>query len=169
MIRNHRRGWRHLLVLALFGFYFLAVLDAIFFPILIPENWPANLSATETVRALRQVNWIPLHFGSVADSAAYPGANLRHIQWFDIIGNILLTIPLGLGLSYFRPMLFKRTLWMALAVGLLFEGMQLIIKLILGVYYHAVDINDVIWNALGFLLGYGLFRLGNRYVKLSSS
>lgn len=158
-IRSRKRGWRHLLVLALFGFYLLAVLDAIFFPILIPENWPANLNTAETVRALHQVNWIPFHFGSVADSAAYPGANLRHIQWFDIIGNILLTIPLGLGMTYFRRMDFKHTLWLALAVGLLLEGTQLIIKLILGVYYHAVDINDVIWNALGVLLGFGIFQM----------
>ncbi|MGV8026554.1 MAG: VanZ family protein [Anaerolineaceae bacterium] len=154
-----------------FGFYLLAVLDAIFFPILIPANWPANLNTTEIVRALQQVNWHPFYFGPSVSSASYPGANMQRIHWFDIIGNILLTIPLGLGIAYFRRMNLKCALWIALTVGLLFEGIQLIVKLILGVYYHAVDINDVIWNALGVLIGFGIFKLGiyiSQSVKLQN-
>lgn len=157
--KNRKSGWRHLLALTFFGFYLLIVSDIIIFPILIPENWPANLNVADTLRALQQINWRPFYFDVPASSVAYPGANMRHFQWFDIVGNILLTIPLGLGMAYFTRMNTTRAAWVALAVGSLFEGTQLLIKLTLGVYYHTVDVNDVIWNTLGFLLGYGTFQL----------
>jgi glycopeptide antibiotics resistance protein len=165
LFRQRRSGFLHELALALFGLYLMAVLDAIFFPILIPENWPTNLNAADTLRALQGVNWRPFYFGSPASSAAYPGANMQRFRWFDIIGNILLTIPLGLGLPYFTRVKTKSILWVALAAGLLFEGTQLLIKLVCGVYYHTVDINDVIWNGLGVLLGFGIFRVGNYMVQ----
>lgn len=165
MFRQRQRGWLHRLLLALFGLYLLAVMDAIFFPILIPDNWPANLNTADTRRALQLVNWRPFYFGSPTSLASYPGANMQRFQWFDIIGNILLTIPLGIGLPYFTRVNNKSILWVALAVGLLFEGTQLLIKLVCGVYYHTVDINDVIWNGLGVLLGFGIFRVGNYMVQ----
>ena len=158
LFRQRRSGFLHELALALFGLYLMAVLDAVFFPIFIPDNWPASLNTSDTLHALQQVNWRPFYFGSPASSAVYPGANMQRFRWFDIIGNILLTIPLGFGLSYFTRVNTKSILWVALAVGLLFEGTQLLIKLVCGGYYHTVDINDVIWNGLGVLLGYIVYR-----------
>lgn len=165
LYRHRQRGWRYVLVVTLFGFYVLAVVDALFFPILISDDWPANLNTTDILRTLRQVNWVPFHFDTPISSAAYPGANMRRLQWLDIIGNILLTIPFGAGMTYLNRKDFKHALLVGLGLGLLLEGMQLIVKLIVGGYYHTVDVNDVIWHALGFLLGYGIFTLGSHYVK----
>jgi glycopeptide antibiotics resistance protein len=159
MIRQRRRGWLYELLSILFGLYIIAVLDAVFFPIMIPDNWPANLNAADTRRALQQVHWIPFHFGSPISSSAYAEANMQRFRWFDIIGNILLTIPLGFGLTYFVPLKTRAIVWVALAAGIFFEGTQLLIKLVCGVYYHTVDINDVIWNGSGVLLGYIAYRL----------
>ncbi len=159
MIRQRKRGLLYELLSILFGLYIIAVLDAVFFPIMIPDNWPANLNAADTRRALQQVNWTPFHFGSTIRSSAYPEADIQRFQWFDIIGNILLTIPLGFGLPYFVPLKPRTIVWVALAVGIFFEGTQLLIKLVCGVYYHTVDINDVIWNGSGVLLGYIAYRL----------
>jgi glycopeptide antibiotics resistance protein len=48
--------------------------------------------------------------------------------------------------------------WLALAVGFSTELTQLATCLILGVNYRSVDINDTLLNALGVLIGYGIFR-----------
>ena len=73
--------------------------------------------------------------------------------------NLILTIPFGLGLGFFfKPRFLKLCFW-ALLTGLSLEGVQLLIKLGAGTFYHTVDINDVILNALGVIVGYGLFLI----------
>ena len=71
--------------------------------------------------------------------------------------NFLLTIPFGIGLGYLKkPRFMKACLW-AFLVGLSLDGIQLVVKLATGTFYHAVDINDVILNTLGVLFGYFLY------------
>lgn len=45
-----------------------------------------------------------------------------------------------------------------LSAGLFLEGTQLVLSLILGVFFHAVDIMDVIMNTFGVLIGAGLYQ-----------
>ncbi|PKO14380.1 MAG: hypothetical protein CVU39_15205 [Chloroflexi bacterium HGW-Chloroflexi-10] len=52
----------------------------------------------------------------------------------------------------------RQILFWALLVGLFLEGTQLVLRLILGVFFHAVDITDVIMNAFGVLIGVGLYQ-----------
>jgi glycopeptide antibiotics resistance protein len=76
-----------------------------------------------------------------------------------IIENILLTIPFGFGISFILRLKSKDFLWLALLVGIVFETIQLIISLVFRSPFRAVDINDVILNAIGVWLGYGFFRI----------
>lgn len=48
---------------------------------------------------------------------------------------------------------------MAVAVGVGIETTQLILSVVLGGVYRSVDINDVLMNAIGVLIGYGFFRV----------
>lgn len=75
-----------------------------------------------------------------------------------------MTIPFGLGMNLFYLVRARRVLWLALGVGLAFEGIELLI-LLFTPSYHAVDINDVLLNALGVLFGYGLFRAAERITR----
>jgi glycopeptide antibiotics resistance protein len=85
-----------------------------------------------------------------------------HWLYLDIFQNILLTIPLGFGIGYFRkPGFLKIWLW-ALGTGIALEGIQLLTKLVF-VSYRVVDINDAIMNALGVLIGYGLFLFCRKF------
>ncbi len=136
----------------MFGFYIIAVVGVIFFPISIPLNWPANLSWKETLYNLNRTNLSPLYFLSITH---HPFS----LKWLlvDFGLNAILTIPFGYGLGYFfRPRWFKLLLW-ALLTGLALEGIQLVVILIIGTLYHTVDINDVILNGLGVILGYCVF------------
>lgn len=73
--------------------------------------------------------------------------------------NIALTIPFGFGVNFvanIRPRSFR---WLAPSVGFGIELTQLAISLALGYTYRYIDINDVIMNTLGVLIGYGGFRV----------
>jgi glycopeptide antibiotics resistance protein len=141
----------------LFGFYIIEAINLLFFPISIPDNWPANLTQNETLRALQNVNLSPFYFLSFSNRSF----SLRWV-FVDFGLNALLTIPFGFGVSYFhRPGFLKLCLW-AICTGITTEGIQLLVKLGFGTYYHVVDINDAILNALGVLIGYFLFLLFKR-------
>jgi glycopeptide antibiotics resistance protein len=103
------------------------------------------------------VNLIPGNYGNMfADMAA--GMLSPNIVVWEIAGNILLTVPFGLGISLFYPARGRRILWLALAAGLVLEGIQFLIMVGIGPNVRAVDINDVLLNGLGVLIGYGLYR-----------
>jgi glycopeptide antibiotics resistance protein len=160
LVRSRKRGGLYLFVLTLFAFYLIALLDIMFFPIPLPENWPKNLSWYDTARALTDINLIPFNFG----------VNSKTFTSFenalgDIVINVLLTIPFGLGICYLLPLRAKQVIFLILATGLALEGFQLLGKLSLGVHYHSVDINDVLMNSLGALLGYILYRFINWLFK----
>lgn len=157
-MRNRKRGWKPLSRIILFGFYLIAAIGMIFFPISIPLNWPANLTWKETLLTLRSINLSPLYFLNIT---RHPFSLLWLFVDFGL--NIFLTIPLGFGLGhFFKPRFLKLCFW-ALLTGLTTEGIQLLVKLVLGTYYHTVDINDVILNALGVIIGYCLFLI---HIKL---
>ncbi len=152
IIRYRQRGWRYQLGLVLFGMYLMALLMAVFFPIPIPSNWPDNLTRQGTLRALSEVN---LNLFRTAARLISMNAGVAMIR--DLTMNFFLTIPFGFGLAFLKSLNFRQTLLYTLVVGLSLEGLQLLIKLGLGVFYHAIDVNDVITNGLGFLTGALLF------------
>lgn len=152
-----RRGCAYLIGLALFCAYLLALVAVVFFPIPIPENWPRNLTREGTLQSLQSVNLVPFNYSLMFPYEDGPRTYLRPHALRDIIANIILTIPFGIGFCYlFRPHPVLIVL-LAASVGLALEGVQLFLKLALGVYAHAVDITDVIMNGLGVLIGAAVF------------
>lgn len=76
-------------------------------------------------------------------------------------GNIILLFPLGI----YAPILWRnlRTWKRALLVGLvgsmMIESLQFLLGYSTGYYYRTVDIDDVIYNSLGCLFGYLIYKL----------
>jgi glycopeptide antibiotics resistance protein len=70
-----------------------------------------------------------------------------------------LTVPFGFGAGLIFRMPAKRIPWLAAAAGLSLETAQLAISLLIGAVYRGIDINDVMLNALGVLIGYSVFRV----------
>lgn len=85
--------------------------------------------------------------------------NPKKIAIKTSILNILLTIPFGFGLPFIKKVNFKKMLILGILLGCLLESLQLIIALIVGFTFRYVDINDVIFNFCGVILGYGLFKI----------
>jgi len=137
-----RNLW-HLLFAAVFGVYLVFAIAAVFFPIRMDPGIPGSLRAV-----LRSINLVPFN---------YDFSFIPHMVWRQIFENILLTVPFGFGISFVARLKPKHFLWLVPAVGIGLEGTQVILAL-LGVG-RSIDINDVILNGLGVLIGYLLFRL----------
>ena len=80
---------------------------------------------------------------------------LKNSALFQIVFNILLTVPFGIYLRYFFKASRKKTVVLSLALSLFFELTQLS-----GLYfiyprpYRLADVDDLITNTLGGYLGY---------------
>lgn len=76
------------------------------------------------------------------------------IGGLNIVGNIILFVPIGFLFPYvYKHMTWKKTLALAVAAGLIIEGMQAILQV--GIF----DIDDVILNGLGVIIGYWVFLI----------
>lgn len=81
--------------------------------------------------------------------------------------NILLTLPFGFGLPFVTKINFKKMFILGILLGCILESLQLVVALIVGFTFRYVDINDVIFNFCGVILGYTLFKIFIFAFKLS--
>jgi glycopeptide antibiotics resistance protein len=79
-------------------------------------------------------------------------------EFLVLIGNLAAFVPLGLLLPAITGKRSLLTVFLVgLALSLAIEGGQLAISIALGFAYRTADIDDVIVNVAGAVLGYGLF------------
>ncbi|MCC8022742.1 MAG: VanZ family protein [Clostridiales bacterium] len=134
---------RRNLVYAVFLVYCTLVVSVTFFPM------PIDGSGFDT-----NYNFIPFSeiVGSIQERDFYA---LRNVA-----GNVIMFIPLGILLPFLWP---KKKFWQylliiaAATVGI--ELMQGVVNLCVGVRYRSVDIDDVILNTAGGVLGYLVYRI----------
>lgn len=139
-----KRSLSYLFFFMVFGLYLLAVAKQVIFPFYV------HVIASDAAFFRLNFNLIPFKFGDCI---------LIGLCLINIFGNIVLTIPFGFGICFLMQLKPKNAFWLALAVGLGFELCQLIISLIFQSNFRVIDINDVILNSTGVLLGYTLFRM----------
>ena len=137
------RSHSYLFFCAVFGIYFIGVVSVVVFPVYIPQ------SSVELNRGV-QLNLVPFQFGR---------CDFLFLCLRNIYENILLTVPFGFGISLIARLKQKNILWLAFLIGFIFEAIQLVVSLAIQSSFRVVDINDVLLNAIGTLLGYGLFRV----------
>ena len=90
---------------------------------------------------------------------------LGHKGWMiamvNLLGNILLLVPVGFLIPFlYRNITWKKSLLLAIASGLVIELMQTVLRV--GIF----DIDDVILNALGVMIGYFAFVILEEWVRL---
>lgn len=84
---------------------------------------------------------------------------------YVVIFNILMTVPFGMYLRYYYKASFKKVLFLSFFLSLFFELTQLT-----GLYfiypkpYRLFDIDDLLLNTTGGVLGYFLFGLIEKYL-----
>jgi len=76
------------------------------------------------------------------------------IAVINLAGNIVLLAPIGFLVPFiYRKMTWKKSLALAVAAGFALEGMQAVFRV--GIF----DIDDVILNGLGVMIGYWTFTM----------
>ena len=82
------------------------------------------------------------------------------IGGINLLGNILLLVPIGFLIPFlYRNITWKKSLAIAVAAGFVIEGMQVVLHA--GIF----DIDDVILNALGVMLGYWSFSVLSNWLR----
>ncbi len=144
---------KHVIIFLTFV-YCLAVISVTLFPL------PVQKSVLERRRSPDYPN--PKHnFVPIVDLVKV--ARLGNFRTVARVfgGNILLFIPLGALL----PVLNRRfnnlqSIFLSGVLGsVTVEGLQLLISLVLGFNYRTVDVDDIILNTSGAIIGYGFLRL----------
>ncbi len=118
-----------------------------------------NFSALQTRETLKEyacsgnLNIVPLH-----TIRLFVKGYIRHrvtgLSAFEnIIGNIIMFIPFGLSLPYFLTCFRSliRTVLFGIAILLLIETVQLVTQL------GAFDVDDILLNLFGIIIGYGIW------------
>lgn len=145
----YRKPISWLLIAGIFGIYMLNVIRYTFFPFPIHQQLIELMRTTMDERDMVRVNLIPFysqHYSSIfQDKSNYL--------------NVLMTVPYGILLPLLIPMNRKRMLLYALGIGVTIELLQGLFNLWLGYTYRTVDINDVIFNFIGAMIGWELLRL----------
>ncbi len=145
-----KRKPAYLLFFSLFWLYLLLLVSVVVYPFevnLAPGSYPEP----------PKINLIPFH----ESNCGHAGSCV-----LETVGNVLLTVPFGFGISFLLKLKPRTVPWVALSLGVGIELQQLVMSLILRSDFRTVDINDALLNALGVLLGYALFRLFARgYVR----
>jgi len=133
----------YLFFFSIFWIYLMGVVSVVVFP------FPIDISNSDFKL---DIHLVPFDFGY-----CHPEMLSQCIQ--NLYENILLTIPFGFGINFIARIKPKNISWLALTVGFTFEFVQLIISLAIRSSFRVVDINDVILNAAGVLLGFGIFKI----------
>lgn len=93
-----------------------------------------------------QAYWITSGIGTV---------NISHSAWFQVLGNIAVFMPFGIFLCYYFHYSLKRTIALSFCLSLFCELTQL--SGLYGIYplpYRIFDVNDLMFNTLGGMLGH---------------
>ena len=143
---------KKIIIRSLFYFYIISILAVTIFPIPIQGlkeiglyGWGNN-------------NFIP--FVSILDISFNDNLSIT-IKIKQIIGNIVLFIPMG----FFIPLIwkckkyFRKALLIGILCSLSIELLQYIISLLLEFNYKVTDVDDILLNTLGFIIGFFLYRL----------
>ncbi|MEW4372021.1 VanZ family protein [Paenibacillus kandeliae] len=147
--RLYHKSLPELLVAGLFGIYLLNVIKYTFFPFPVDPQLLELMRITGGDKGMVRLNLIPFH-SQFYDSILVDKSNYL---------NVLMTIPYGLILPLLISMTTRRMLLFAVSIGLLIETLQGIIDLLLGFTYRTVDVNDIMFNFTGAMLGWAILRL----------
>ena len=175
LIRNYRKygGIAMMRVLVVYSFILYSL--CAFFLTILP------LPSREAVAAMapKPIGWIPftdLNTGLVKSGMdiAVPATLFSGVCWkafftsndfFQIIANIIMQMPLGFYLRYYFRCSWKRTACIGFLVSLFYETTQFTgLWFLYPQAYRYATVDDLICNTLGCLLGFWLSPLLTRFL-----
>lgn len=140
---------------------FILYLIVIYFLVILPlPKISSVLNYTTPYMQLKPFNFINIFLSNTSlvinDISTYMIA-MKEECFYTVIFNIFITIPFGIYLRYYFKCSFKKTMLLSFLLSLFFELTQLS-----GLYfiyprpYRLFDIDDLIINTLGGIIGYAI-------------
>lgn len=140
------RGAVDLLLFTIFFVYVVAVLDRTLFQfqsLIVLKHFAPHLMLQGQ--------------GDGSSVQLVPLVKLTHEDIETSLLNVLLMVPFGFGLPFITNLRFAGTVVAGVLFSVTIEMLQLATGLIGGITFRIADVNDVIFNAAGVVLGYGLY------------
>lgn len=145
-----------------FGVYIILIIGVTIFPIPIqPEEIAFNTMHDLGVRN----NFIPIKttFDNLISDIQH---DMGIAPFKQILGNIIMFIPIG----FYIPIInnkkkFKEVVLAGFIFSVGIELTQFIINTIIGYNYRSTDVDDIILNTLGAIIGYILLKLAYPIIK----
>lgn len=141
-----KKSFTYLLLFALFSIYLFKVLDYTLFQfqsLLLLKYFMPNLILRGQATG-QDLNLIPL-FALTQDDIK------------TSFLNILLFVPFGLGLPFITRLWMEEIVVVGFLFSVIIELLQLLTGYLAKITFRIADINDVIFNTLGVVIGYILF------------
>lgn len=138
---KRKKAYLYLIFFSVFYIYICKVLDYTQFPIIFDDYMRSEIGQN----VWRDANWLPFNPNTFAIKTS--------------LLNVLLTVPFGFGIPFIVKVNLKKIVLSGFLFSLLLEGMQLLTALAIGFTFRYIDVNDLIFNTMGAVLGYGLFKL----------
>lgn len=154
---SKKQSYKRVFWKSMLFWYFVGVIVMILFPLPVQKE----LIRDSIGNHFLQNNFVPFH--SIIDIVSH--ATTVEIL-FQIGGNIILLVPFGFLLPALKTKYrdFSRIWFFGLLLTFGIELTQFIVSAILGFTYKITDIDDVILNFIGFLIGYGIWKITKRFL-----
>ena len=141
-------SYRRIIVTCIFIAYITVLAIVTLFPIVIDDK-------VEYYGDITWYNYVP---SKTIIGTLQCGVSLTSLA--QLLGNVLMTIPFGVMILMLTK---NHKWWRILIISIVFplsiELTQLFIGLLINNMYRTVDIDDVILNAFGVYIGYGIYKL----------
>ena len=152
--RRARDGWWRVVVRVALAVYLAVLAGLVFFPLPLPSSHLSDLYAQLDPWPVGWVNLMP--FDTILP-ALQLGPDWP--QFWILLGNVAAFVPPGVFIGFGWPerRSWRRAFTICLAATVSIELVQLGVSLLLGYPYRVADIDDVIVNVFGGLLGFAAF------------
>jgi glycopeptide antibiotics resistance protein len=151
-----RRRWRHPLDRLLADLAFYVYIVGVVAVTLLPLNFERGF-----IDAMRQGAPLTSGINLVPFSGLSPAAEGGR----QLLANVILGIPFGVGLRFLLMAPGRRALIAGLGFSLGIEGLQLAEDLVYGFPYRTVDVTDAILNFTGVVVGLAMFHIARVFYR----
>jgi glycopeptide antibiotics resistance protein len=154
----HKVGWQKIFWYSLFFWYWAFAISVLFFPFPYQKE-----IIVDAIKGNFQKNqFIPFH-----SIYAIWVTQTKSVFLMQVVGNVVLTTPLGFLLPVINKngRSIKTAFIFAVLIPVAFELLQYLFSLGLGFTYRTADIDDVILNFMGLMIGFIAWKLLKSHVE----
>lgn len=154
-VKNKEINWKRELQLILVYICFIVIARYVFFPFSKVDGKIQPLIFDDKLFTAK-INLIPLvHMFDYA---------IKREAIINFVGNVTMFIPVGI----VYPIVYKglNTYWKVIVAGV---GLSLCIEMVQLPLDRTVDIDDLIMNSFGYVIGYGIYLLVGKIKKMLKS